>query len=247
MPTYRDLTEDAIKARTWDLPLTLRGLLWAIGVSHPEHNRYKSWRALTHFRNLVAYQACPPDLRADIERYVGASTPEPLTKFNPHHDNKGEFASTDGYTGGYADSEYPMSPTSGGSHTDRSLLEPPKNPGNGPGPSRATVRQRNAKVRAAMIPSKDMIQANLDRLEASPRPGDDLRGNSKSRKVRTQKLLQEFGDGKHCPCVWCGCTLDSRTMTQDKIYTLHEGGRYNMENILPSCLQCNQSLGAKDE
>ncbi len=71
------------------------------------------------------------------------------------------------------------------------------------------------------------------------RPGGELRGNSRDRHVRTAKLLSKFGDGQHCACVYCGRVLDANTLTQDKIYTADEGGRYKMANLLPACFDCN--------
>jgi 5-methylcytosine-specific restriction endonuclease McrA len=73
----------------------------------------------------------------------------------------------------------------------------------------------------------------------SNRRGGDLRGNSRDRAVRTQKLLTEFGDGTTCPCVYCGTELTASTLTQDKIVPGTDGGRYVMANLLPACITCN--------
>ena len=250
MATIQTTSEDWIKRSSWDLPTTLDGLLRALR-QNPNRPTFAGWQALMKFRLLPAYRACPPDLKERIDDYLAGDylaartpSPEPVTKFDPNHDNRGRFSS---YSGGYAHGQYPLKPESGGKQTPSNFFKPPRNPGTGSGPSLATIRQRNSKIRSAVKPSKNMVQANLARLQASNRAGDDLRGSSGSRSDRTQKLLAEFGDGVTCPCVWCGCPLTAATLSQDKIYTLHEGGRYTMDNLLPSCLQCNQSLGVKGE
>lgn len=97
------------------------------------------------------------------------------------------------------------------------------------------------KISTAPRPTPQDIERNLEVVSHSNRAGGDLRGNSYARATRTSKLLSEFGDGHECPCVWCGKELDSHTLTQDKIYTMREGGRYKMPNLLPACLHCNQS------
>ena len=206
-----------------------------------------------------------PPWEAILECFDNAiAAPAPLAKFDPNHDQIGRFSTTNtpsstsssssttipdesDYTGGYASGHYPTSRTSGGARTSKNLFLLPTHPGPGKGVPPETATQRDAKIRAAKNPPDSMVKENLARLAASNRAGDDLRGSSKARAIRTRKLLAEFGDGDICPCVWCGCTLTADSMSQDKIYTLHEGGRYNMQNILPSCIHCNQSLGAKGE
>lgn len=101
------------------------------------------------------------------------------------------------------------------------------------------------KVRNAPTPSKEQVQRNQIMMAQSKRPGGDFRGNTHDRAVRTQSLLKEFGDGEQAPCVYCGKVLDKTTLTQDKIYTADEGGRYRMANLLPSCLGCNQARSDK--
>jgi predicted ABC-type ATPase/5-methylcytosine-specific restriction endonuclease McrA len=99
------------------------------------------------------------------------------------------------------------------------------------------------KVRAAPKPTPEEVAHNRELIKASTRPGGDLRGSTKDRARRTQKLLKEFGNGEHAPCVYCGKVLDKHTLQQDKIYTGHEGGRYRMENLLPACASCNKHRG----
>ncbi len=104
--------------------------------------------------------------------------------------------------------------------------------------ARATA---NAKIAAAPRPSAADVARNRDLIGRSSRAGGELRGNSRDRFIRTQKLLAEFGDGEKCPCVYCGHNLTASTLTQDKIYTAAQGGRYRMDNLLPACLPCNQA------
>jgi 5-methylcytosine-specific restriction endonuclease McrA len=117
----------------------------------------------------------------------------------------------------------------------------------GGGESRSTAEEfraaratANAKIASAPRPTEADVARNTAMIARSSRAGGELRGNSRDRFVRTQKLLNEFGDGEHCPCVYCGHRLDASTLTQDKIYTAREGGRYRMDNLLPACLPCNQ-------
>ena len=37
--------------------------------------------------------------------------------------------------------------------------------------------------------------------------------------------------------------MDESSVTRDKIYTAREGGRYRHNNLVPSCLACNESRG----
>jgi hypothetical protein len=101
------------------------------------------------------------------------------------------------------------------------------------------------KIASAPRPTQADIENNQRLIAGSSRAGGELRGNSTDRAVRTGKLLAQFGNGTTCPCVYCGKSLDSGTLTQDKIYTASQGGRYRMDNLLPACLGCNQSRGDK--
>lgn len=97
-----------------------------------------------------------------------------------------------------------------------------------------------AKIAAAPRPSAEQILSTRIAIAKSNRRGGDLRGNSKDRARRVAKLLAEFGDGVTCPCVYCDKVLDSATLTQDKIFTGDQGGRYIMANLLPACMECNR-------
>jgi hypothetical protein len=97
-----------------------------------------------------------------------------------------------------------------------------------------------AKIAACPVPSPEDIYRNRLHITSCKRAGGDMRGNSKDRAARTAKLLVEFGDGTTCPCVYCETSLTAATLTQDKIYTAAEGGRYKIANLLPACITCNQ-------
>lgn len=99
------------------------------------------------------------------------------------------------------------------------------------------------KYEDAPVPSKEdaveasrrMDEVGADRYEAN------IRGNSKDREASRKRLLQEFGDGHTCGCVYCGLKLDESTVTRDKMYTARQGGKYRHSNLIPACLSCNQS------
>lgn len=97
-----------------------------------------------------------------------------------------------------------------------------------------------AKIEAAPRPTAEDILRNRTLIATSRRSGGDMRGNSRDRGARTRKLLAEFGNGETCPCVYCDTVLTAATLTQDKIYTGDQGGRYVYANLLPACITCNQ-------
>ena len=91
-----------------------------------------------------------------------------------------------------------------------------------------------------------------DKIPASKhRAGGDSRGNSKDRAARRRNLLRHWGNGTTCECVYCGTTLRDNSgdgggragndhVEADKILTREENGRYIMQNLVPSCHDCNQ-------
>ena len=92
----RTSSEDWTK-RTWDLPTTFRGLVMTLGVdlyNMPPGKPLEAWKVLKKFQHLPSYRACPDALKLEIEEYLGQRPP--LEKFNPHHDQQGQFASADG-------------------------------------------------------------------------------------------------------------------------------------------------------
>lgn len=105
-------------------------------------------------------------------------------------------------------------------------------------------RQAAGKISHAPVPTQAEIAHNHELLQHSKRAGGELRGNNTDRARRTQGLLKEFGNGRTCGCVYCGAVLDKTSLTQDKIYTVEQGGRYRMSNLLPACYDCNHDRGA---
>ncbi len=81
--------------------------------------------------------------------------------------------------------------------------------------------------------------SNEEQIRSAKRPGGELRGNSRDRANRAGALLRELMDGAHAPCVYCGKVLDQKALTQDKILTGAERGRYRLGNLLPSYRDCN--------
>jgi len=107
--------------------------------------------------------------------------------------------------------------------------------------------QQLALAKAEVLPEpteEEAAKANerIDELGAD-RYESQIRGNVYDRARSRLRLLEEFGDGEHCQCVYCGSVLDEGTVTRDKIRTAREGGRYRQSNLVPACLACNQSRG----
>jgi hypothetical protein len=107
--------------------------------------------------------------------------------------------------------------------------------------------QEQAKQKAAVAP-RPTAEEKINAERRIARLGGDvveyrnqIKGNKYDRQASRRKLLEEFGDGKKCPCVYCGKVLTDATLTRDKIYTSRDGGRYRHSNTLPACLHCNQS------
>ncbi len=111
----------------------------------------------------------------------------------------------------------------------------------------ATQRKALAKAKAALasLPSKEEVALANKRIDemGADQYESNIRGNSMDRKRSRLRLLAEFGDGRHCPCTYCGIKLDEQSVTRDKILTAREGGRYQHKNLVPACLGCNQSRG----
>jgi hypothetical protein len=73
-------------------------------------------------------------------------------------------------------------------------------------------------------------------------------GSAKNRAVRRTWLLTTFGDGVTASCAlangpWCLGTVDSTTLTVDRIVPGCKGGRYIRGNIRPACGPCNSRHG----
>lgn len=120
--------------------------------------------------------------------------------------------------------------------------------GKAPKPSHGrAVELAKAKIAANPKPSAEAAEAAGVRMDevGADRYEADIRGNTTDRANSRKRLLAEFGDGKSCPCVYCGLKLVDKEgpnlVTRDKIYTARQGGRYTHSNLLPACLACNKS------
>jgi phage portal protein BeeE len=115
----------------------------------------------------------------------------------------------------------------------------------------ASTRQLNKARRLAMetaksapVPTEADRQAHEERVARSNRQSGDDRGSSKDRAARSEFLVDKFGDGEQCPCVYCGRVLTADTVSADRIYPGAEGGRYIRANVIPACRTCNSSRQA---
>jgi 5-methylcytosine-specific restriction endonuclease McrA len=107
---------------------------------------------------------------------------------------------------------------------------------------RATKAGRS-KIRNAPSPT-DADRIHHDQMvqrQRGSRAGGDGRGNNLDRRRREQRLLSEFGDGKHAPCLHCRTMLNADTITADRIHPGHTGGSYRYHNVIPACEPCNAS------
>lgn len=82
------------------------------------------------------------------------------------------------------------------------------------------------------------------------------KGNVTDRRNRRMKMLKWWGDGETCKCVWCGRVVTenpgdgSGEAPEDHISVDHiichaDGGRYIVQNLVPTCQRCNKSRGRK--
>ncbi len=91
------------------------------------------------------------------------------------------------------------------------------------------------------------------KIRYNVRAGGEKRGNNKDRAARKRWMLKFFGTGATAPCAHCEKKLTYETITADRIVPGNEGGTYRRENIVPSCLRCNQKRfagerqGSKEE
>lgn len=107
---------------------------------------------------------------------------------------------------------------------------------------REAAKKAIEKLKMCPLPTEGEVQAAKEgvKKKGANLYRKDLIGNTKNRRDRRNKLLVEFGDGKTCPCIYCGEVITHGTMEQDKIYTTLEGGRYRIPNLVPSCEACNK-------
>ncbi len=101
------------------------------------------------------------------------------------------------------------------------------------------------KAKSNPAPTPEEVKANRDGMSklGANKFRRNLVGNTKDRAKRRAALLQEFGDGKTCPCIYCGLVIGEGTLEQDKILTTGQGGRYRLPNLVPSCSSCNKQRG----
>lgn len=108
---------------------------------------------------------------------------------------------------------------------------------------KAAIAKALAKFKVVPKPTgqeKKEAKAGIAKLGAN-KYRKNLVGNTKDRAKRRKALYAEFGDGKKCPCIYCGIVVSEGTLEQDKILTTAQGGRYRMANLIPSCSGCNKA------
>lgn len=79
----------------------------------------------------------------------------------------------------------------------------------------------------------------------------NTRGSSYDRRRLRAAVVKKFGSqsGKTVRCFWCKHRMRTRTLRHPNgSYELdrwplcgHDGGRYNIENVVPACTQCNKT------
>lgn len=91
----------------------------------------------------------------------------------------------------------------------------------------------------------------------------DRRGNARTRKRRTERLLEIHGNGEICPCYWCGDLVGRRPgrlhirggpgergvylrVQQCERDRLKRGDTYAMWNLVPACPPCNKGREIMD-
>lgn len=80
----------------------------------------------------------------------------------------------------------------------------------------------------------------------------DRRGNAEQRRRRRDRLLDQYGNGVVCPCIYCGVLLAhergylavaGRRLRIDRLEQdrLMPGGPYALWNLVPACGPCNRA------
>lgn len=67
--------------------------------------------------------------------------------------------------------------------------------------------------------------------------------NSKARSRLRDRLLEAYGDGNSCNCVFCGDLLFKSQISLDRILPGSLGGTYRFDNVQPTCVTCNIRRG----
>lgn len=119
-------------------------------------------------------------------------------------------------------------------------------------PTRVSVEVHSATIDRAIDkfninpePTEEEIESTEDAVQriGTRDHNRNLAGNSADRRARRKKLMEEFGDGECCPCVYCGLVVGEGTLIQSKMYTTKQGGGYKQSNLVPSCVDCNKRRG----
>ena len=58
-----------------------------------------------------------------------------------------------------------------------------------------------------------------------------------------RRAIKEHFD---CTCIYCGQSHDINDLTLDHVHPRHYGGKDDTQNLVCSCLQCNQDKGTLD-
>lgn len=66
--------------------------------------------------------------------------------------------------------------------------------------------------------------------------------NAEGRARLDAALAATYGDGRNARCSWCGIELDLMLgpWQRDRVVP---GGKYNLSNVLPTCVGCNGDRG----
>jgi hypothetical protein len=96
------------------------------------------------------------------------------------------------------------------------------------------------KYRAAPVPTDEDRRIAHERHARNKRQGGDDRPGAPTRRRLKQKLVDQFGDGKTCPCVACGVKLTPDQVSMDRIIPGSDNGRYKIDNLIPMDYECNQ-------
>ena len=59
-----------------------------------------------------------------------------------------------------------------------------------------------------------------------------------------RRAIKEHFD---CTCIYCGESHDINDLTLDHVHPRHLGGRDDTQNLVCSCLRCNQEKGTTTE
>lgn len=98
----------------------------------------------------------------------------------------------------------------------------------------------SAKMRARRRKYPDKVHA-ADKVHKSRRKAAKIGNGGKHTTAQWLEKLSKIG----MKCVYCHKKLTFKTLTKDHVIPLSKGGTDDIENIVPSCLRCNQTKGPK--